>query len=105
MATKKLTTAYRMVYDLTIDKMGHPTSNVSMSMTKLLDLQKQLKMGGSGGDPSLMGAADLAIVKEIEQLEGNRCNMSQLSKLIDAIFTSQQAVDAFKKFRSRDRDD
>ena len=43
MATKKLTTAYRMVYDLTIDKMGHPTSNVSMSMTKLLDLQKQLK--------------------------------------------------------------
>ena len=43
MATKKLTTAYRMIYDLTIDKMGHPTSNVSMSMTKLLDLQKQLK--------------------------------------------------------------
>ena len=43
MATKKFTTAYRMVYDLTIDKMGHPTSNVSMSMTKLLDLQKQLK--------------------------------------------------------------
>jgi len=30
--------------------------------------------------------------------------MSQLSKLIDAIFRSQQAVDAFKKFR-RDRED
>ena len=27
--------------------------------------------------------------------------MSQLSKLIDAIFRSQQAVDAFKKFRDR----
>jgi len=28
--------------------------------------------------------------------------MSQLTKLIDAIFRSQQAVDAFKKFRDRD---
>ena len=28
--------------------------------------------------------------------------MSQLSKLIDAIFRSQQAVDAFKKFRDRE---
>ena len=31
--------------------------------------------------------------------------MSQLSKLIDAIFRSQQAVDAFKKFKSKDRED
>jgi len=28
--------------------------------------------------------------------------MSGLSKLIDAIFRSQQAVDAFKKFRDRE---
>jgi hypothetical protein len=30
--------------------------------------------------------------------------MSQLTKLIDAIFRSQQAVDAFKKFRDRDEE-
>ena len=40
---KKFTTASNNVYDLVLDKFGHSDSRVSMSMTKLLDLQKQLK--------------------------------------------------------------
>ena len=42
-ATRKLATCFRLIYDLSLDKMGHPSTNVSMSMAKLLDLQKQIK--------------------------------------------------------------
>ena len=40
---RKLNALNNAVYDLLVDKMGHPSSNVSMSMAKLLDLQKQIK--------------------------------------------------------------
>lgn len=42
-ATRKLATCFRLIYDLMVDKIGHHDSNVSMSISKLIDLQKQIK--------------------------------------------------------------
>jgi hypothetical protein len=43
LATRKFATMFKILYDLSLDKMGHPDSNVKMSMAKLLELQKTIK--------------------------------------------------------------